>query len=164
MSHFEDRREELSHFLLRNEILARFGISAEILGARDQERIERIASCIEKADPKSANIRAAIDAWYRGGSSGGGVEQAAVDLFCEISKLTTVRPTVKFPSETVVYSWIKAMDCFIASLDHAQETSTAGRHDLAKQFAEATAQLIDFLANLNASSKAFCAYFEPAQR
>lgn len=163
MSQFEDRREDLSHFLLRNEILARFGISAEILGARDHDRIERITSCMERADPTSANVRAAINAWYRGGSSGRGVKQAAVDLFYEISKLTTVRPTKVFPNEKVVYTWIEQMGLCIASLDQVLEYSPEERHNLAERFAEATVLLLEFLANLNASSKEFCAYFERAQ-
>ena len=163
MSHFEDRREDLSHFLLRNEILARFGISAEILNACEQDRVERIISCLERADPTSANVRAAINAWYRGGRSGRGVKQAAVDLFFEISKLTTVRPTKRLPSETVVYTWIEQMGLCIASLDQVLEYSPEERHNLAERFAEATVLLLEFLANLNASSKEFCAYFERAQ-
>ena len=160
MGELEPIRAHLSHFILRNGILARLGITSDILAAAPEDRSEQIATRLLEIEVMSPNHRAALKAWYGGPGYEPGARKAVAELLAVISRLRFLRPTSRFPTTNTVDSWLDQMECFLESLKRFPELSVDDRQKMARNFARGAAYLLDFLTHLDVDSDEFRVYFE----
>jgi len=160
MGELESIRAHLSHFILRNGILARLGITSDILSAAPNDRPEQITRRLLEIDVMSANHIAALKAWYGGPGYEPGVRKAVAELLAVVSQLRSLRPTSRFPTTKAVDSWLEEMECFLESLKRFPDLSIDDRQRMARNFARGVACLLDFLSHLDVDSDEFRVYFE----
>ena len=160
MGELEPIRAHLSHFILRNGIFARLGITSDILAAAPKDCSERIARRLLEIEVMSANHRAALKAWYGGRGYEPGVREAVAELLAVVSSFRTLRPTSRFPTAKTVESWLDQMECFLESLKRFPELSVDDRQKVSHNFARGAVCLLDFLAHLDVDSDEFRVYFK----
>ena len=162
MGKFETTRAHLSHYVFRNGILARLGITSDVIAATETERLNRIAAHILEIRFVSANHHAALRAWYGGHGHESGVRGMMTELLAAIANFRSVRPSSRFPSEEVIMSWLDQMESLFACLKSFPALSNADRERLANAFANGATRLLDLLSGLDADSKEFLMLFRPS--
>jgi hypothetical protein len=157
---FEIIRADLSHFVLRNGILARLGITSDILAATGPKRAEQMTKRILEINAVSANHQAALRAWHGGFGYSIGVRRSVAQLLTTVANFHSIRRTMQFPAKEVVTGWLDQMESFLMCLKLFPDLSPAEQESTANNFATGTNNLLEFLGYLDPDSKEFRMYFE----
>lgn len=164
MAKFEDLRAHLSHFVLRNGILARLGITSEAYEAGNSARMELIVNSILEIKEVSDNHREAVKAWQGASGYEPGVRRGVAELLSFSRRFRTRRPSSLFPADDVVESWLTRMEVLLFQLNGFPELAEEERRRIALEFATGALNVLDFVRDLDIDSPGFRKYFESTQR
>src|SRR5580704_13231209 len=105
MAKFEEQRAHLSHFVLRNGIIARLGVTSDVYEADSTASLELMANSILEIHEISANHREAVKVWNGSPGYEPGVRRAMAELLTSARRLRTRRPSPQFPTSEEVGRW-----------------------------------------------------------
>jgi hypothetical protein len=156
---FSETRAYASHTLLRNGILDRFGLTADLYHGGRDFLIQSIVNKLIPIRVPSPNNRYAELAWRGAGKSQPGLPATLADLFQQARTLAALEPSENFPRDEVLQGWLHDVGVVLTRLDDFCLVEPKEKEAIALRFACAAVDLLMFLRDIDPRSPRFNEYF-----